>query len=220
MEDPAILSGRWLTIGRQARTHQGGFFNLLASLVVRRVRLIYSGFNELADRRHRQEQAPGIVYKSQKAVFPVECHRGIVSCVHNQRLYGKDLAGEVYPIDGIHQQVGTNTLPLAAFVDGEPSKQGSGHGIMGKPLCLLGRQRVLLEAGGAQAVIAYNDIQAGIGRNKNSRHVPPDILGSNFPNIPVQLRCATRKRRSHMNLAVEGHDPPIGTRSRHSLAFV
>ena len=146
----------------------------------------------------RQEEAALYAGKSPEAITLVERHRTIVLGIHDDGVDHERRARPDDTANGVKQQSFTEALALACAIDSEPSQDRGRHGVMREPLRQGRRQFFLLEAGGAQAVIAGNLPWRIAESDEHLGHAPPDILRRLPLKVGIESRFSAGESRTVM----------------------
>jgi hypothetical protein len=112
----------------------------------------------------------------------------IVLGVDDDGLDRKGRAGPDDTADRVERQAFTKPSALVSAIDCEAAKDRGRHGVVRQPFRQVRRQFILLEARGAQAVIAGDLPRSVAERHKHLDHAPPDILR----HLPLKVRIKGR----------------------------
>ena len=105
----------------------------------------------------------------------------------------KCVARRYDPVQGVCQQMLSQSSPLVIGTDGEPAENGGGDGIVGQALGQLRRQVVAPEGCGAQSVVAGNFAFRGPQSNEDLRDSSFCVLAGALPEIFVKGGLAAGK---------------------------
>src|SRR3546814_7046969 len=122
-------------------------------------------------------------------------------------------------IESVHEQESAQPLASLALVHSQPAEHHGRHGVARQTLCLVCREAVPLEAGGAQAVVAAQSWRPGLHSDKDSRHIAFHVLRGMLPDIAVEFGRPARECRAIVHLArSEEHTSELQSLMRISYA--